>query len=85
MTSSDPVAELREREFPKYYVSRPPDDLGDAGPVYYKLLSPDGPVFWRKQGDDAGRELSFYDLLMEEKNGFGIDELDKGETPWGNQ
>jgi hypothetical protein len=67
--------------FPKYFVSQPPH-RDTLTPVYYKVVSPDGPVFWRREDDDTGRETTFYDLLMEERCGFGINNVDKEYTPW---
>ena len=70
-----------EEWFPEYYVSQPPH-RDTLTPVYYKVVSPDGPVFWRRQGDETGRTTTFYDLLMEEKNGFGLNRVDEEYTPW---
>lgn len=70
--------------FPEFYVSYPPEGSDDLGPVYYKITGydPDGHVFWRNKGHERSKETTFYDLLMEEKNGFGIERIDKEETPW---
>lgn len=72
-----------EQEFPQYFVSQPPH-RDDLTPVYYKVESPFGPVFWRRKGDTVGRETSFLDLFLEEKDGFGVNRLDKEYTPWTN-
>lgn len=70
--------------FPEFYVSRPDADSEDLGPVYYKVTGPDpdGHVFWRRRGDERSKEGTFYDLFLEEKYGFGIEEVNKSETPW---
>lgn len=70
--------------FPVYYVSQPPH-RDELTPVYYKVVSPRGPVFWRRRGDDSGRETTLYDVLMESKNGFGVQRLDKEYTPWADE
>lgn len=73
--------------FPKYYVSQPPH-RDKLGPAYYKVVDADGPVFWRNEGDGSGKQVSFYHFMMEEKHGFGVNELNKEYTPWaedGNQ
>lgn len=69
--------------FPEYYVSHP-TNRDKLDPVYYKVVSPTGPVFWRNKGDDTGRETTFHDMLMEEMNGFGLNRVDKEYTPWGD-
>mgnify|MGYP006282482705 CR=1 FL=1 len=74
----------RAHYFPEYYVSHPPH-RDTLTPVYYKVVSPEGPVFWRREGDDTGRSTTFYDLLMEEKNGFGINKTYKQYTPWADE
>lgn len=71
-----------EEWFPEYYVSMPPH-RDTLTPVYYKVVSPNGPVFWRREGDTTGRSTTFYDLLQESKNGFGINRVDEEHTPWG--
>lgn len=68
-------------QFPEYYVSQPPH-RDNLTPVYYKIISPDGPVFWRQKGDDVGRETTFYDLMMEEMGGFGLNRVGVEYTPW---
>jgi hypothetical protein len=68
-------------EFPKYFVTQPPH-RDTLEPFYYKIVSPDGPVFWRKEGADSGKQTSFYDFYMEEASGWGVNELDKQYTPW---
>jgi hypothetical protein len=70
-----------DRFFPEFFVSQPPH-RDTLTPVYYKVMSPRGPVFWRREGDDTGRETTFYDMMMEEKNGFGVQKVGKEYTPW---
>lgn len=82
-----PTGNDTEPWFPEFFVSYPPEGIDDLGPVYYKITSrdPEGHVFWRREGHDRSKEGSFYDLFMEEKNGFGIEMIDKSETPWANE
>jgi hypothetical protein len=71
--------------FPEFYVSYPPEDSDDLAPVYYKVTDydPEGHVFWQRESMSRPREDTFYDLFLEEKNGFGVERIDKSETPWG--
>jgi hypothetical protein len=70
--------------WPEYYVSKPPEDADDLTPVYYKVTGkdPDGHVFWRRESMSRPKETSFYDLLMEERGGFGLELVSVDETPW---
>jgi len=70
--------------FPEFYVSYPPEDSDELGPVYYTVTGydPDGHVFWRNKGHTRSKETAFYDMFLEEKNGFGIERCDKEDTPW---
>lgn len=70
-----------EKWFPEYFVSQPPH-RDTLTPIYYKVVSPSGPVFWRRKSDDTGQETSLYDMLMEEKKGHGIQSIEKKYTPW---
>lgn len=67
--------------FPEYFVSQPPH-RDTLEPVYYKIMSPEGPIFWRNEGDDVSRRTTLYDLFMEDRNGFGVQKVDKEYTPW---
>lgn len=69
--------------YPEYYISRPPDEE-NLSPVYYKVTDtdPDGHVFWRRKGMSRSKETTFYDLFMEEKNGYGVERVPKDVTPW---
>jgi hypothetical protein len=71
-------------DFPEFYISRSPEGADTVTPVYYKVTGadPDGHVFWRNPGDERSKEGAFYELFLEEKNGFGVSSVDKGETPW---
>lgn len=74
--------------FPEFYVSYPPEDSDDLAPVYYKVTGHDGEaghVFWQREGMNRPREDTFYDLFLEEKNGFGVERCDKSETPWSDE
>lgn len=71
----------QEHDFPKYFVAHPPEH-DNLTPVYYKITGSNGPVFWRHEGDDRGREVGFFDLLMEEQNGFGLVKVSEDSTPW---
>lgn len=73
-----------EEWYPKYFVSQPPH-RDTLEPVYYKVVSPNGPVFWRHEGDDYSQETTMMDLFHEDRGGFGITELDKEYTPWANE
>lgn len=66
--------------FPMYFVSMPPH-RDTLIPVYYKVYTPTGPVFWRREGDDESRETTLLDMFMEEKNGFGVQEVDRCDEP----
>jgi hypothetical protein len=70
--------------FPEFYVSRPPEDAEDTEAVYYKVTEadPDGHVFWQQQSMARPKEDTFYDLFLEQKNGFGVTRIEKSETPW---
>lgn len=72
--------------FPHFYVSEPPENIEDLSPVYYKVTGygPDGQVFWRRESMDRSKEDTFYDLFLEEKNGFGLERVEKCDTPWRN-
>lgn len=69
--------------FPEFYVSRP-EDSDDLVRVYYKVTDedPEGHVFWRRENSTRSRETTFYDMFLEEKNGFGLERVERGETPW---
>lgn len=73
--------------FPEFYVSYPPEDSKDLGPVYYKVTGydPNGKVFWQREKMSRPRKDTFYDLFLEEKNGFGLERCDKSETPWAEE
>lgn len=75
---------MDDKNYPVYYVSMPPH-RDDLTPVYYKVASENGPVFWRNKGDDTGRSTTFHDLLLEEMNGFGLNRVDEVYTPWGDR
>jgi len=70
--------------FPEFYVSYPPEDVDDLAPVYYKVTGydPQGHVFWQRESMNRPKEGTLYDLFLEEKNGFGVERIDKSETPW---
>ena len=70
-----------EELFPQFYVSRPPKDIDDLAPVYYRVLN--GVLTeWMRESMDEPKKDTIYDLWMEDRSGFGVERIDEEDTPF---
>ena len=67
----------------EYYVSEAPEDADGAQKVYWRVLNKETAQVWPEDADHW-EPAYIHDLWMEDRNGFGLENVLKRETPWGD-